>query len=95
MECLFSTMSFGNRTLLGLSLEMISATDSVKAVIGKIQDCYRTYFQVFGSEILGNYYFPDPHSALPTHMHSAVCHMGIDYAVMGYVTDKSYKQRST
>ena len=38
---------------------------------------------------------PDPHSALPIHMHSVVCHMGIDHAVMGYVTDKIYKQRST
>ena len=40
MVCLFSTMSFGNRTLLDLFLDVVNATDSVEAAIGKIQDCY-------------------------------------------------------
>ena len=33
-------MSFGNRTLLDLFLDVVNATDSVEAAIGKIQDCY-------------------------------------------------------
>lgn len=33
-------------------------------------------------------YSPHHYPALPTNMHSAVCHVVIDHAVMGYVADK-------
>ena len=93
----FSSMALGSKTLLNSTLSLVNATDAENEAIGRIQDCFNEAGFVAKLKIveLVVIYSPDPDSALPTYMHSVVCHMGIDHAVMGYVTDKIYKQRST
>lgn len=92
-----AALLLGSKTLLNSTLDLVDTTDEEKAAFGKAQDCFNE--AGFDAKLkiveLVVIYSPDPDSALPTHMHSAVCHMGIDHAVMGYVTDKIYKQRST
>ena len=90
-------MALGNKTLLNSTLSLVNATDAENEAIGRIQDCFNE--AGFDDKLLNiksmAIYSPHPYPALPTNMHSAVCHMVIDHAVMGYVADKSYKQRST
>ena len=92
-----AALLLGSKTLLNSTLDLVDTADEEKAAFGKAQDCFNE--AGFDAKLkiveLVVIYSPDPDSALPTHMHSAVCHMGIDHAVMGYVTDKIYKQRST
>ena len=92
-----AALLLGSKTLLNSTLDLVDATDEEKAAFGKVQDCFNEAGFVAKLKIveLVVIYSPDPDSALPTYMHSVVCHMGIDHAVMGYVTDKIYKQRST
>ena len=84
----------GNETLLNSTLDLVDATDE-----GRLWKKSKIASMRFNAKLhiaqIVVIFSPDPHSALPIHMHSVVCHMGIDHAVMGYVTDKIYKQRST
>ena len=93
------TIFIGSKTLLNSTFDLVDATDEEKEAIGKLQDCFNENglpAKLFIIELVVICSLhPLPYPALPTHMHSAVCHMGIDHAVMGYVTDKSYKQGST
>ena len=92
-----AALLLGSKTLLNSTFDLVDATNEEKEAIGKLQDCFNENgfrAKLFIIELVV-IYSPDPDSALPTHMHSVVCHMGIDHAVMGYVTDKIYKQRST
>uniref|UniRef100_A0A8C6CKU0 Uncharacterized protein n=1 Tax=Moschus moschiferus TaxID=68415 RepID=A0A8C6CKU0_MOSMO len=93
----FSSMALGSKTLLNSTLSLVDATDAENEAIGRIQDCFNE--AGFDDKLLNIesmvIYSPHPYPALPTNTHSAVCHMVIDHEVIGYVADKSYKQRST
>ena len=83
-----AALLLGSKTLLNSTLDLVDTTDEEKAAFGKAQDCFNE--AGFDAKLkiveLVVIYSPDPDSALPTHMHSAVCHMVINHAVMGYVT---------
>ena len=84
----------GNETLLNSTLDLVDATDEGRLWKKSKIASMRFNVKLHIAQIVV-IFSPDPDSALSIHMHSVVCHMGIDHAVMGYVTDKSYKQRST
>ena len=91
------TIFIGSKTLLNSTFDLVDATDEEKEAIGKLQDCFnedgfRAKLFIIKLVVIDSFH-PLPCPA--THMHSAVCHVGIDHTVMGYVTDKIYKQRST
>ena len=86
----FSSMALGSKTLLNSTLSLVDATDAENEAIGRIQGCFNE--AGFDDKLLNIksmvIHSPHHYPALPTNMHSAVCHVVIDHAVMGYVADK-------
>ena len=93
----FSTLILGSKTLLNTTLDFVAATDEEKAALGKIQDCYNEAgIDDKVLDLLLMVIYPSLTPTLRIHMrHSVMCHTVIDHAVMGYVTEKTYEQRST
>lgn len=77
--------------LLNKTLDLVEATDAEKVALEKIQDCFAESGPVNRLNHLRiTVIYSPPALTLRTCMHSAVCHMVIDSAVLGCVTDKSY-----
>lgn len=93
----FSTLILGSKTLLNTTLDFVAATDEEKAALGKIQDCYNEAgIDDKVLDLLLMVIYPSLTPTLRIHMrHSVMCHTVIEHAVMGYVTEKTYEQRST
>ena len=81
---------------LNETLDLVEATNAEKVALEKTKDCFTENGLVNRLNHLRITVIYCPLTlTLRTRMHSAVCHMVRDYAVLGCVTDKSYKQRTT